>query len=441
MLSASVALPAIAQSQDHLAALKGLSPVSVLENTPEGKAALTANLKITGGIQNGDILLPTLLPFAEQRQQALRDAFITGGNLCQLSDGLGTALGSGYLARAHYIDHRKFTNFSPVVARVFSYALRVSGRDSTAGKYFFANGTTNGKTAASNEAMAILTQIKGHTDVFGRSYGFPAGSTGAGTYGDARPFQTEPKFAEYSGPDYFNSVASNTDYNRGPLMNLVNSPSYPSGHTTYGYTGALVLALCVPERYSQMMARGAEYGTDRILIGSHYAMDVIGARTLAMYDMAHLLANDPAYMEDVSKGDSAITDFRSALAAARAELRKSLESACGESIETAAQEDTSRFNHDSANEAFFKSTLSYGLPVVYGSQRDSRADVGKLAPEAGYLLTVAFPSLTLEQADQILTDTEGPGGGFLDNGSAFGVYSRIDLCAAASKASQLSQAK
>jgi hypothetical protein len=30
-----------------------------------------------------------------------------------------------------------------------------------------------------------------------------------------------------------------------------------------------------------------------------------------------------------------------------------------------------------------------------------------------------------------LTATEGPGGGFLDNGSAFGVYSRLDLYRAA----------
>jgi hypothetical protein len=62
-------------------------------------------------------------------------------------------------------------------------------------------------------------------------------------------------------------------------------------------------------------------------------------------------------------------------------------------------------------------------------------DVAKLAPEAGYLLTMAFPSLTLPQADDILTQTEGPGGGFLDNGSAFGVYSRLDLYKAAEKAS------
>jgi hypothetical protein len=45
--------------------------------------------------------------------------------------------------------------------------------------------------------------------------------------------------------------------------------------------------------------------------------------------------------------------------------------------------------------------------------------------------------LTLEQADQILTETEGPGGGFLDDGSSFGVYSRLNLYAAAGRAAAL----
>ena len=54
------------------------------------------------------------------------------------------------------------------------------------------------------------------------------------------------------------------------------------------------------------------------------------------------------------------------------------------------------------------------------------------------MLTTAFPSLTLEQADQILTETEGPGGGFLDNGSSFGVYSRLNLYAAAGLAKRAS---
>ena len=59
--------------------------------------------------------------------------------------------------------------------------------------------------------------------------------------------------------------------------------------------------------------------------------------------------------------------------------------------------------------------------------------VGTLAPEAGNLLTAAFPTLTLEQANRILTETEGPGGGFLDDGSASGMYSRLNLYAAAGR--------
>jgi hypothetical protein len=47
------------------------------------------------------------LPFAEQQQHALRDAFITNLNLAELADGLGTTLGSAYLARFHYIDQKQ----------------------------------------------------------------------------------------------------------------------------------------------------------------------------------------------------------------------------------------------------------------------------------------------------------------------------------------------
>jgi len=88
-------------------------------------------------------------------------------------------------------------------------------------------------------------------------------------------------------------------------------------------------------------------------------------------------------------------------------------------------------------EAFYLETQTYNLPVVYPGQANVQESVGKLAPEAGYLLTAAFPNLTLDQADQILTETEGPGGGFLDNGSSFGVYSRLNLYAAAGRAAVL----
>jgi hypothetical protein len=436
-VSALIPLQAGAQTPTDMAALKGLAPVTVLSNTAEGKAALAANYKVTGGIQTGAIRQSTLLPFAQQQQLALQDAFITDANLADLADGLGTTLGAGYLARAHYIDRKRNTVLSKAVTDVIVYADAIAGSNSNAGKYFFANATTDGKTAVSAEAMQILKDIHGETDMFGKNYGLPAGRPGAGVYGDSRPFQTEPSVARIAGPDYFNISADNGVYNRGPIMNLINSPSYPSGHTTYGYTGAIVLALLVPERYQQMIVRGAEYGNDRILMGAHYAMDVMGGRTLALYDLAHLLANDPAYAGHTVKGAPAIKDFPAALKAARTDMTIALQAACGKSIQECAREDIGRFSNPAANEAFYADTQTYDLPVVYPQKAQIEEDVSKLAPEAGYLLTSAFPSLTLEQADQILTETEGPGGGFLDNGSSFGVYSRLNLYAAAGRAAAL----
>jgi hypothetical protein len=440
-LCALLPFQAKAQTATDMAALKGLAPVAALSNTDAGRAALGANYTMTGGIQTGAIRQPTLLPFAEQQQQALRDVFITYRNLSQLADGLGTTLGSAYVARAHYIDREHFTNLSEAVADVIAYATATSSANSSSGKYFFANETTEGKTPVSAEAITIMKEIGGITDIFGRAYGLPAGAPGADIYGDSRPFQTEPSVTRIVGLDYFYTPADSVDYSRGPMMNLVNSPSFPSGHTTYGYTGVLVLAVLAPERYAQLIARGAEYGNDRIIVGAHYAMDVLAGRTLALYDMAHLLANDPAYMGQSLKHAPVITDFRAAMKKARADMTATLQAGCGNTIEVCANEDTGRLSNPAANEAFYDATQTYNLPVVYPKNADVVEDVGKNAPEAGYLLTVAFPSLTLEQADEILTATEGPGGGFLDDGSAFGVYSRLNLYAAAECATHVAAGK
>jgi hypothetical protein len=429
-----------AQSPTDMAALQGLAPVTTLSKTDAGRAALAANFTVTGGIQTGAIRQPTLLPFAEQQQQALRDAFITGANDAGLADGLGTTLGSAWLARAHYIDRERYTDISRAVTAVIVYANLASGANAGSGKFFFANQTTDGNTPVSQEAKAILTRNGGSSNMFG-IYGLPACNTGSDTFGNSRPFQTEPSVTRIVGLDYFNTPADNADYNRGPIMDLVNSPSFPSGHTTYGYTASLTLAVLVPERYQQMIARGAEYGNDRIIMGAHYAMDVLGGRTLALYDMAHLLANDPKYMGQSLKGAPPMNDFRAAVEKARTDVSATLRQACGNSIDACGREDTGRLSNPAANEAFYAATQTYDLPVVYPQNAGVVEDVGKLAPEAGYLLTVAFPALTLEQADKLLTETEGPGGGFLDDGSSFGIYSRLNLYAAAGRAAQLAAHK
>ncbi|BBY46738.1 hypothetical protein MARA_01680 (plasmid) [Mycolicibacterium arabiense] len=426
-----------AQDTTSMRALRGLVPVSALNTTDAGRAALARNFEVTGAIQNGTNGQPTLLPFTEQQQLALRDAFITDGNAFELADGLGTSLGDSYQTVTSYTrgDDGKvgYTNVSPAVADLIAFTSATTKADSNAGKYFFANATTDGTTPVGAAEMAIMREVGGVTDVFGRAYNTPAGSENADSHGNSRPFQTEPHLLTFSGKDFFGDDSDNETWLRGPAQNLVDSPSYPSGHTTHGYTESLLLALLVPERYPEMMARAAEYGNNRIIIGAHYAMDVLGGRTLATYDVAQLLANKSHYV-GVERGGVRIDDFQQALTAARSDLTSALAGACGHPVAVCADDDRSRFANPDASAAFVETTQTYGLPVVHAQQADAEVDVGKIAPEAGYLLTAAYPYLSLERADAILTDTLGPGGGFLDDGNAFGVYSRLDLYRAAREA-------
>ncbi|WP_338837703.1 phosphatase PAP2 family protein [Gordonia polyisoprenivorans] len=85
-----------------------------------------------------------------------------------------------------------------------------------------------------------------------------------------RPFEVAPQLIRHYGdgrPDLYAAV-------RG-------SGSYPSGHTTWGYTQAFLIAAMVPEEGPQILARGADYGYHRVVLGVHYPLDVIGGRMLA----------------------------------------------------------------------------------------------------------------------------------------------------------------
>jgi PAP2 superfamily len=431
---------AVAESVTNLNALQGLVSLTTLGNTDAGNAALASNLTITSEIQSGAANQPLLLSFPGQQRQALCDALITDANAYQLADGLGSKLGDAYQTATSYSSKDDVTSISPAVARLIGFANATSHAESNAAKYFLANETLEGKTPVSAEAMVILNDVHGTRDVFGRAYEVPAGSANADPYGNSRLFQTEAHVTEYSGKNFFGVETTNTAYLRGPMQDLRANPSYPSGHATYGYMESLLLALLVPERYQQMVTRAAEYGNDRIVLGAHYAMDVLGGRTLAEYDLAQLLANKTGYV-GVKRGDVEIDDFREALAAARADLTAALEKTCGGKIADCAAQDQSRFADPAKNSAFYEATQTYGLPEVFTNNAEATEDVAKLAPEAGYLLTAAFPSLTLAQADAILTLTEGPGGGALDNGSAFGVYSRLDLYKAAEQAALSAKGK
>jgi acid phosphatase (class A) len=50
-------------------------------------------------------------------------------------------------------------------------------------------------------------------------------------------------------------------------------PTYPSGHGTFGAEVAILLAMMVPEKRSELFARGWQYGEQRIMSGVAYPSD------------------------------------------------------------------------------------------------------------------------------------------------------------------------
>ena len=78
-----------------------------------------------------------------------------------------------------------------------------------------------------------------------------------------------------------------------------NSASYPSGHSTRGWTIALVLAELMPDRSEQILKVGYEYGESRVIVGYHYQSDVDAARIAASAALAVLHSNEE-FQEDMA---------------------------------------------------------------------------------------------------------------------------------------------
>jgi len=86
------------------------------------------------------------------------------------------------------------------------------------------------------------------------------------------------------------------------------SGSYPSGHTSIGWTWAQILAEIAPDHADAILARGRAFGESRIVCNAHWASDVEEGRTVGSATLARLHAS---------------AEFRADLLTAAAELQAS----------------------------------------------------------------------------------------------------------------------
>jgi acid phosphatase (class A) len=99
------------------------------------------------------------------------------------------------------------------------------------------------------------------------------------------------------------------DTNIHPVVDKPTNASYPSGHSTAGHFFAILLANMVPEKATELYARGDSFAFNRIIGGVHYATDIEAGKLSATLIAARMFTS---------------TEFDKDFLKARSELRKVL---------------------------------------------------------------------------------------------------------------------
>jgi len=90
---------------------------------------------------------------------------------------------------------------------------------------------------------------------------------------------------------------------------LRNDGSYPSGHSALGYGWSLILAEVIPERATQLVARGRSFGDSRRICNVHWLSDTEEGRIVASAVVARLNA-EPAFQADLADARTEITALK-----------------------------------------------------------------------------------------------------------------------------------
>lgn len=74
-------------------------------------------------------------------------------------------------------------------------------------------------------------------------------------------------------------------------IKMATTGSYPSGHASFGWAAALVLSEINPQRETEILKRGIEFGDSRVVCGAHWQSDVDAGRLMGAAVVAALHNN------------------------------------------------------------------------------------------------------------------------------------------------------
>ncbi len=110
--------------------------------------------------------------------------------------------------------------------------------------------------------------------------------------------------ATYRAKDHYKRERPFVHYKESTCMPsdeaaLRNDGSYPSGHTSIGWTWGLILVELAPERADALLARARSFGESRLVCNAHWQSDIVAGRTVAAGAVARLHA-DETFLADLA---------------------------------------------------------------------------------------------------------------------------------------------
>ena len=280
-----------------------------------------------------------------------------------------------------------------------------------------------------------------------------------------RPYLTDRSFADSGNPNDLHGLKKNLDIERVPsridvdhkrggralltagydLMNgasgtnLTVSQAFPSGHTTAAYAYGLALAEVLPELGPEILARASEAGNNRVVLGVHYPMDIMGGRIEGHSNVSGALTTDRLYVASLKAARTELTAYltrrceadghgdtlQACIGNVGANDKKGYYNTFTDSVSTAPVVDRA-----SALKAY-RARMTYGFDKASAYGRPAPSATAPVVPAgAENLLDTAFPTLSDAQRRQVLAATEIDAGYALDSSS--GGWQRLNLAAAMS---------
>jgi acid phosphatase (class A) len=85
-----------------------------------------------------------------------------------------------------------------------------------------------------------------------------------------------------------------------PIIEPPPDLSYPSGHSTYAYAVAIILANMLPEKAGAIFDRAGIYANNRVIAGVHYPTDIEAGRISGSI-IDNVMLHDALFMADYAK--------------------------------------------------------------------------------------------------------------------------------------------